>query len=134
MEEQVLVEVKDNFFSKITKAFKKIFAKNNKENLLLAENNRIDIEVIENDNGFTQQEIISARRAFRKYVINNNSNVSTDIFDYIISKIKENKEKIEQIIEINNDNISYEQMKKIQKTNLKQKIFTQVDIMCLLVL
>lgn len=110
MEEQVLVEVKDNFFSKITKAFKKIFAKNNKENLLLAENNRIDIEVIGNDNGFTQQEIISARRAFRKYVINNNSNVSTDIFDYIISKIKENKEKIEQIIEINNDNISYEQI------------------------
>ncbi len=110
MGEQGLVVVKDNFLTRITQTLKRFFFKGRMRDLLLDENNRPNIELIENNGEFIQQEIVDARRAFRKYVINNNKEISVDVLTYIVEKIEENEEKIKQIIEINNDDITYHEI------------------------
>ena len=44
----------------------------------------VKIDFINQDTDFVQEEILNARRAFRKYVINNKKNVAEDIFLYIL--------------------------------------------------
>ncbi|MCR5145839.1 MAG: hypothetical protein K6B70_00600 [Clostridia bacterium] len=134
MEEQGLVVVKENFLVKMTNAFKKLFGKNKIENITQlteidnipkqvesGENvtNKIDFEEISNDNQFVQKEIIDARKAFRKYVINNNKNISADILTYIKERVKENQSEIEQLMIMNNDNISYEELLQMIENEIK---------------
>lgn len=109
MQEQGLVVVKDNFLTRITQSIKRFFFKGRMKDLL-EETNRPKIKFIESNDEFVQQEIVDARRAYRKYVINNNKDISKDILSYITVKIEENEEKINQIIEINNDDITYQEI------------------------
>lgn len=107
MEEQGLVVVKESFLTKITNTLKSFFFKGKMRDLL-DKNNKRNIEFVnfENDE-FVQVEIENARRAFRKYVINNSKNISADVLTFIADKIEENHKKISKIIEINNDDITY---------------------------
>lgn len=112
MENQELIYVKENFLTKIAKAFKKIFSRGKNEELLLneakdKEQAQTEVELI-NDTEYVQLEILDARRAFRKYVINNNKNISKEIFGYVQGKLQENEVEIKQLIDINNDDITYE--------------------------
>ena len=112
MENQELIYVKENFLTKIAKAFKKIFSRGKNEELLLneakdKEQAQTEVELI-NDTEYVQLEILDARRAFRKYVINNNKNISKEIFGYVQAKLQENEVEIKQLIDINNDDITYE--------------------------
>lgn len=111
MEEQDVVIVKENFLTKIAKAFKKIFSRDSEKELLLNEGNRDSIysenvEVIKEIEP-VQLEILDARRAFRKYVINNNKNITNDIFNYTQNKLFENEDEINKLILLNNDDISF---------------------------
>lgn len=109
MQEQGLVVVKDNFLTRITQSIKRFFFKGRMKDLL-EDTNRPKIKIIESNEEFVQKEIVDARRAYRKYVINNNKNISKDVLSYISMKIEENEEKINQIIEINNDSITYQEI------------------------
>lgn len=109
MQEQGLVVVKDNFLTRITQSIKRFFFKGKMKDLL-EDTNRPKIKFIESNEEFVQKEIVDARRAYRKYVINNNKNISKDVLSYISMKIEENEEKINQIIEINNDSITYQEI------------------------
>lgn len=112
MAEQGLVVVKDNFFVRVTRSLKRFFFKGKLKKMIEDEQisnvPAVKIDFINQDTDFVQEEILNARRAFRKYVINNNKNISEDIFSYILEKIQENETKIKKIIEINNDSIAYE--------------------------
>lgn len=121
MEEQGLVVVKDNFLVRLTNVIKRFIFKGKTKELLLEEGTNVKIEVQEiiNDNEFIQQEILDARRAFRRYVINNNKKISADILSYIEEKIKENEEEIKKLIIMNNDNISYEDIQKLIENEIK---------------
>ena len=109
MQEQGLVVVKDNFLTRITQSIKRFFFKGRMKDLL-EDTNRPKIKIIESNEEFVQKEIVDARRAYRKYVINNNKNISKDVLSYISMKIEENEEKINQIIDINNDSITYQEI------------------------
>lgn len=111
MEEQDVIVVKESFLTKIAKAFKKIFSRDSDKELLLNEGNRDltfgeNVEVIK-DVEPVQLEILDARRAFRKYVINNNKNITSDIFNYIQNKLFENENEINKLIQLNNDEITF---------------------------
>ena len=80
MEEQGLVVVKEGFLVRLTNAIKRFIFKGKRKELLLEEKNESNIELIEKDNQFIQQEILDARRAYRKYVINNDKNISKSGF------------------------------------------------------
>ena len=130
MENQELVIVKDSFLSKIAKAFKKIFSRDKDVELLLNEGNEnntigTEVELIQGTK-YVQLEILDARRAYRKYVINNNKNISNEIFDYIQNKLQENETEINKLIEINKDEISFENileyLEKEKKNNSKFKL------------
>lgn len=112
MAEQGLVVVKDNFLVRVTRTLKRFFFKGKLKKMIEDEEisnvPAVKIDFINQDTDFVQEEILNARRAFRKYVINNNKNISEDIFSYILEKIQENETKIKKIIEINNDSIAYE--------------------------
>ena len=112
MEEQDMVVVKDSFLARIINAFKRIFSRKKSKEYLLDEgknedNNTKKVELIDSISEFVQLEILDARRAFRKYVINNNKDISSDILSYVVGKIEENEDEIKKIIEINEDSISY---------------------------
>lgn len=109
MQEQGLVVVKDNFLTRITQSIKRFFFKGRMKDLL-EDTNRPKIKIIESNEEFVQKEIVDARRAYRKYVINNNKNISKDVLSYISMKIEENEGKIKQIIDINNDSITYQEI------------------------
>lgn len=110
MEDQGVVVVKDSFLARITQAIKKFFFKGKTNELLLAEKNKSRIKLIEANEEFIQKEIQDARRAYRKYVINNDKNISIDVLSYITQKINENEQEIRKIIQINNDDITYEEI------------------------
>lgn len=111
MEEQSLVVVKDNFLVRITKTIKRFFYRGKIKKLVTNEefiNNQISYINVNQNVEFIQEEILNARKAFRKYVINNNENISEDIFLYFLEKVKENENKITQILHINNDGITFD--------------------------
>lgn len=115
VEEQGLVVVKDGFLAKVAKFLRKIFFRGKENNAIIEEDedfneDKPEIELISEENEFVQKEILDARRAYRKYVINNNKNISKEVLSYVIDRIKENETKIRQIIEINNDELSYEEI------------------------
>ena len=87
MEEQGLVVVKDNFLVKITKTLRRFFFRGKLKNLIAEEEvasaKTVEIDYINQDTEFVQEEVLNARKAFRKYVINNTKNISEDIFSYI---------------------------------------------------
>ncbi len=117
MEEQVqedeIVIVKENFLLRIARSIREFFSKRKEKKLLLNNGNISEknedekIQQVPDNSDFTQLEILDARRAFRKYVINSNKDISNEILSYVSDKVKENEEKIKQIIEINKDTISY---------------------------
>lgn len=110
MEEQGLVVVKDNFLTRVTQSLRRFFFKEKMKDVV-EEKNKKRVQFVECQNTeFVQKEILDARRAFRKYVINNTKNISTDVLSVIAQKIEENEEKISKIIEINNDNITYHEI------------------------
>lgn len=122
MEEQGLVVVKDSFLFRFTNAIKKLIFRGKEKVAILEENltDKIKIQEITDNNEFVQQEIQDARRAFRKYVINNKKNISTDILLYINEKIEENQQKIRQLIDINKDEKSlYEDILKMLENAIK---------------
>lgn len=112
MEELGLVVVKENFLVKLKNAFKRLFVKENIEILNQEEttNELVKLQEITDDDEFVQKEIIDARRAFRKYVINNTPNISKDILQYIKEKVQENQLEIRQLIRVNNDEVTYEEL------------------------
>lgn len=124
MDEQGLIVVKDNFLSKIVRFLRNIFTRKNicvEELQEVAKESQIEIEYINEDLEFVQEEILRARSAFRKYVINNNKNISLDILNYIEEKLAENEDKIRKIIEINEDNITFEEIQTLLQ-NAKKDI------------
>lgn len=127
MEEQGLVVVKDNFLVKITKTIKKFFYRGKIKKLISNEdciNKQIPYADYINQNvEFVQEEILNARKAFRKYVINNIENISEDILSYILEKVKENESKISQILQINNDEITFDYLIELienEKSTIKE--------------
>lgn len=130
MEEQGLVVVKDNFLIKIKRSLKRFFYKGKLKKVV--DNNsddEIKIKYINEDTVFVQDIILNARRAYRKYVINNTGKISEDIFSYVSDKIYENEDEIKKIIEINKDSISFldiikiidEEKKSINQFKLRNK-------------
>jgi hypothetical protein len=110
MEEQGLIVVKDNFLTRVTQSIRRFFLRGKMEDVL-EETNRNGINFIECHNTeFVQKEILDARKAFRKYVINNTQNISANILSAIAQKLEENEDKISKIIEINEDDISYHEI------------------------
>ena len=108
MEEQGLVVVKESFLTRITHTLKRFFFKGKMRDVL---ENKRNVQFVEFDNNeFVQKEIDDARRAFRKYVINNSNNLSADVLSFIAEKIEENHEEIAKLIEINNDDITYREI------------------------
>ena len=110
MEEQGLVVVKDNFLVRLTNRLKRFLFKDKTKDLLLeegsvSEQDDIKARYIDGSGEFVQLEILDARRAYRKYVINNNKNISKEVLSYVVGKVKENETEIRQIIEINKDDI-----------------------------
>lgn len=127
MEEQGLAVVKESFFVKITTTLKRFFFKGKLKKMIKNEeilnNATIKIDFISQDVDFIQEEILNARKAFRKYVINHNKDISEEILNYVIDKIKENENKIRRIIEINKDTILYEDIVSIiekEKINIAE--------------
>lgn len=130
MEEQGLIVVKDNFLTRVSQSLRRFFFKGKMRDVLEEQNKR-RIQFVEcNEIEYVQQEILNARRAFRKYVINNTKNISKDVLSAIAQKIEENEERISKIIEINEDNITYHEIwemvidekqntSKFKKKNLK---------------
>ena len=95
MEEQGIIEVKDNFFVRVTQSIRKILFRRKAKTLLLedgeqSEVNESKIKLIQDDTDSAQIEIINARKAYRKYVINNTKNISIDILYYIKDAIQKN--------------------------------------------
>lgn len=78
-------------------------------------NEKLTMQEIGNNSAFVEQEIQDARRAFRKYVINNERDISYKVLSYVEDKLAENEEKIRQIIEINKNDFSYEGILKLLK-------------------
>ncbi len=110
MAEQGLVIVKDNFLAKMTKKIKRFFYKGKMKDVYNQKNSNEEKAVlIDSEDKFVQKEIVDARRAYRKYVINAKA-VSSDVFDYTLSKIQENKEQINNIIGINGDNVTFDEI------------------------
>ncbi|MBR2787014.1 MAG: hypothetical protein IKD76_05945 [Clostridia bacterium] len=107
MEEHGLTIVKDNFLNRLTTNIRRFFFKGKIKNLVV-DNDNPRIKFIMESNNFVQQEILDARRAYRKYVINNQTDISRDVFSYLRQKIVDNESRIRHIIKINKDNISYE--------------------------
>lgn len=114
MEEQGLVVVKDSYLVRLTKAIRRFFfrgkIKELVENEKLSLPDDVKIEFINQDIEIVQEYVLDARRAFRKYSINNTKDISMEVFSYILEKINENESKIKKIIEINNDNITFEEI------------------------
>lgn len=134
MEEQGLIVVKDNFINKVANFFRTfLFRRKNKEieELQTEENMELQefkIELIQKNEAFVQNEILNARRAFRKYSINNTKNISNDILNLILNKIKENENKIEKIIEINKDQLSYLNIEDIIKEEIENlNMYKSID-------
>lgn len=128
MEEQGLVVVNDSFLTKITRFLRKIFSKRTTIDGYFDEieqvkkiENQVSYEHIKKDSEFVQKEILEARSAFRKYVINNKKNISLDILNYIEEKLYENESKIDKIIEINQNSITFEDILGLLQ-EYKQKI------------
>ena len=122
MAEQGLVVVKDSFLMKLTNTLRRFFYKGKMKDLVNENKNTSQndgIELITSKEEFVQQEIVDARRAFRKYVINNKRNISKQILLYTIAKLEENKKRIKQIIEINGDDISYQDIIEIIESEMK---------------
>ena len=112
MEEQGIIEVKDNFFVRVTQSIRKILFRRKAKTLLLEDGeqsgvNESKIKLIQDDTDSAQIEIINARKAYRKYVINNTKNISLDILYYIKDAIQKNGLKIRKLIRINNGNVTY---------------------------
>lgn len=110
--EQALIVAKDSFFIRVTQSIRKFFFKGKMKSLLMEEENKVEsnkskIKLIQNNPEFVQEYILNARSAYRKYVINNNKSISSDILSLVKEKIKENESKIKKLIEINEDDISY---------------------------
>lgn len=127
MEEQGLVLVKSNFLTKIKQTIKRFFSKRKIKDLLdEKQKKKVQFFEFENDE-LVQDEILNARRAFRKYVINNTRDISEDVLSFIAEKFDDNKEKISKIIEINKDDITYQEIiemviaEKQSIINFKQK-------------
>ena len=114
MEEQGLVVVKDSYLVRLTKAIRRFFfrgkIKELSKNEKLSLPDDVKLDVINQDIEVVQEYILDARRAFRKYSINNTKDISMEIFSYILDKINENESKIKKIIDINNDNITFEEI------------------------
>ena len=113
MENQGIIEVKEGFLTRLTNTLKKILFRGKTNELLLSEGKEGQqdsekVKLIKNNSDYVQLEILDARRAYRKYVINNDKNVSNDVFAYIENRIHENEKEIKKLIEINNDQISFE--------------------------
>ncbi len=111
-ENKQLIVPKKGFLIRVTHSIKKFFFKGKMKNLLLEDGNKIEankakIKFIHDNPEFVQEYISNARRAFRKYVINNSKSISIDIFSLIKEKIKENKSKIEELIKMNEDDVTY---------------------------
>ena len=128
MEEQGLVVVNDSFLTKITRFLRKIFSKRTTIDGYFDEieqvkkiENQVSYEHIKKDSEFVQKEILEARSAFRKYVINNKKNISLDILNYIEKKLYENESKIDKIIEINQNSFTFEDILGLLQ-EYKQKI------------
>lgn len=128
MEEQGLIVVNDNFLAKVTRFLRKIFLKKSNVVGYLNENkqnkemeDQVSYEHIKRDSEFVQKEILEARSAFRKYVINNKKNISLDILNYIEEKLYENESKIDKIIEINQNSFTFEDILGLLQ-EYKQKI------------
>lgn len=125
MEEQSLVVVKDNFLVKLTNRLRRFFFKGKMKDFLNEGKDDFEndgIELITSNEDFIQQEIMDARRAFRKYVINNNKDISKNILLYTIGKLEENKSRIKQIIKINNDEINYEDIIQIVQNEMDNTV------------
>lgn len=121
MQEQGLVVVNDNFLGKFSRFLRKIFFSKKIEEVYKEDDT--NVEYIKKDTQFVQAEIIAARNAFKKYIINNNKNISEDIILYVIKQIQDNREKIQKIIDINEDNITFEDiiiMLESEKTNISK--------------
>ena len=131
MEEQELVIVKDSFLTRIANAFKKIFSRGKDKELLLQEGNE-QSQIIKNDVELidvfepVQLEIMDARRAYRKYVINNSKNITEDVFNYIQNKVFENENEIKKIIDINSDNITFNDI--LDYMNVEEKNISKFKI------
>ena len=108
MADQGLVVVKDNFITRLTNTMRRFFFKNNEKNFI-DENNDI-AELITKDSDYVQSEILDARKAFRKYSINNVKNISSNVIEYTMQKLEENEHQINQIIKINEDFITYDEI------------------------
>ena len=138
MEEQGLVVVKENFLYKLSHAFKHVFRKSNnltqlpEKSVVLNQEeasdntaNVVEFEHVDADTQFVQKEILDARRAFRKYVIKNNKNISKDVLLFVNEKFQENKSAIEQLIVMNNDDISYDELTKMVENEIKEIVKKQ---------
>lgn len=118
MEEQGLVVVKDNLIVKLTNTVRHFFFKGKIKDF--AQKNSDVAELITNDTGFVQQEILDARRAYRKYVINNSKYIANDIIEYTTQKIFENEKQIKEIINVNEDSITFEEIVEMINNEKKQ--------------
>lgn len=121
MEEQGLVVYKENFFIKLRKTFRKLFFKGKIKKMLAEstlEQQNSKIKLIQSVEKNIPLEILNARSAFRKYVINNNKDISKDILNYIIEKLEENASKIRKIIKINKDIVTYNSILSIVQNEL----------------
>lgn len=107
MQENGLVVVNENFFTKITKFFNKVFFREKKESEFFMED-VLEVEYIEESSEFIQEEIVDARSAFRKYVINNKKDISENILSCISTEIMNNQSKIKKLMEINEDDFTFE--------------------------
>ncbi len=113
-----------NILIRVKNSIRKFFFKGKMKNLLLEDGKNTNLDeskftLIQNDTGFVQEEILNARKAYRKYVINNSKNISTEILSFIKEKIKDNESKIRELIEMNEDDISYEEILEIWENEEK---------------
>ncbi len=107
MEEQGLVVVKDNFLTRISNLFKSFFSRKGIEDFYEDES-KLEVEFIESNMAFVQEEIVLARKAFRRYIINNTKELPETILSLALEQVNNNKEQINKIIEINNDTITFD--------------------------
>lgn len=128
MEELGLVVVKENFLVKLKNAFKRLFFREKIEIFAQEEttNEIVELQKIIDNDEFVQKEIVDARRAYRKYVINNTPSISKDILEYIKGKVQENQLEIRQLIKSNNDEFTYEELvEMIEKEITELELFKQ---------
>lgn len=105
MEEQGLVVYKDNFLVRLTNKISRFFFKGRIKDLIIEDSGT---KLIKGDAMFVQEEILNARRAYRRYVINNNKGISKRILSYVYDEIQKNADKIKQLVDINEEDISYQ--------------------------